>query len=130
MEPLETEIQVLLLKNNKYIIAEVEQLDEEPSCYLKNCFEITNEGYYDNENRTPHEPPKNGVLMNERHYEEDWTKDDGEVKMVKYADYEYAVLEKFPRYAPVNECLIYSNEIFTVFDPLPEILELYNTLKN
>jgi len=127
---METEIQVLLLKNNKYIIAEIEQLDEEPSCYLKNCFEITNEGYYDNENRKPHDPPTQGVLLSKREYEEDWTKDDGEVKLVKYADFEYAVLEKFPRYSSVNECLIYSNEILTAYDPQNEILELYKKLVN
>lgn len=127
---MEKYIQILLLKNNKYIIADVEQLDEEPSCYLKQSFEITNEGYYDNENRKPHEPPTNGVLLSKREYEEDWTKDDGTVKMVKYSDFEYAVMEKFPRYASENECLMYATEILTMFDPDEKILKLYNELTN
>lgn len=127
---METEIQILLLKNNRYIIAEIEQLDEEPSCYLKNCFEVQNEGYYDNESRTPHKPPENGVLLSKKEYDEDWTKEDGTVKLIKYADYEYAVLKKFPDYALVNECLIYSNEILTAFEPQPDILELYKKLVN
>ena len=33
-------LHVMELINNKIIIADVEELDEEPSCYLKNCREI------------------------------------------------------------------------------------------
>jgi len=33
-------LHVMELINNKFIIADVEELDEEPSCYLKNCREI------------------------------------------------------------------------------------------
>ena len=39
-EQLETVIQIILLKNDKYLIADMEQFDEEPSCYLKNVYEI------------------------------------------------------------------------------------------
>jgi len=33
-------LHVLELINNKIIVADVEELDEEPSCFLKNCREI------------------------------------------------------------------------------------------
>lgn len=33
-------LHVIELVNNKVIIADVEELDEEPSCFLKNCREI------------------------------------------------------------------------------------------
>lgn len=33
-------LHVIELINNKIIIADIEELDEEPSCFLKNCREI------------------------------------------------------------------------------------------
>ena len=33
-------LHVIELINNKIIVADVEELDEEPSCFLKNCREI------------------------------------------------------------------------------------------
>ena len=37
-------LHVIELINNSYIIADVEDLEEEPSCYLKNCREIIDDG--------------------------------------------------------------------------------------
>ncbi len=37
-------LHVIELINNSFIIADVEDLDEEPSCYLKNCREILENG--------------------------------------------------------------------------------------
>lgn len=36
-----SDVQVFLLKIGVYIIAQLEQLDEEPSCYLKNIYQIS-----------------------------------------------------------------------------------------
>ena len=33
-------LHVIELVNNKVVVADVEELDEEPSCFLKNCREI------------------------------------------------------------------------------------------
>ncbi len=33
-------LKVIQLNTGDYIIADVEQLEEEPSCYLKNCYRI------------------------------------------------------------------------------------------
>lgn len=33
-------LHVIELINNKIVVADVEELDEEPSCFLKNCREI------------------------------------------------------------------------------------------
>ena len=33
-------LHVIELVNNKIVVADVEELDEEPSCFLKNCREI------------------------------------------------------------------------------------------
>jgi hypothetical protein len=38
-----TNVAVFLLRNGTYLIANYEELDEEPSCYLTNCFKIKNE---------------------------------------------------------------------------------------
>lgn len=35
------DVQVFLTKLGIYLIAQLEQLDEEPSCYLKNIYQIT-----------------------------------------------------------------------------------------
>ena len=37
-------LHVIELMNNSFIIADVEDLDEEPSCYLKNCREMLDDG--------------------------------------------------------------------------------------
>jgi len=37
-------LHVIELINNSFIVADVEDLDEEPSCYLKNCREILDDG--------------------------------------------------------------------------------------
>jgi hypothetical protein len=36
-----SDVQVFLSKIGVYLIAQLEQLDEEPSCYLKNIYQIT-----------------------------------------------------------------------------------------
>lgn len=38
-----TDVAIFLLRNGTYLIANYEQLDEEPSCYLTNCYRIKNE---------------------------------------------------------------------------------------
>jgi calcineurin-like phosphoesterase family protein len=38
---LMSDVQVFLTKLGIYLIAQLEQLDEEPSCYLKNIYQIT-----------------------------------------------------------------------------------------
>lgn len=127
---MQTEIQVLLLRNDKYVIAEIEQLDEEPSCYLTNCFEIQEEFFYDSETRTPHIPPENGVLISKKEYEDEFVKDDGTVKLNKGADFTYVVLTRFPKHSKSNDCLMHSNELVTMCDPQDEILELYKKMVN
>lgn len=37
------DVQVFLTKLGIYLIAQLEQLDEEPSCYLKNIYQITDD---------------------------------------------------------------------------------------
>lgn len=37
-------LNVIELINNSFVVADVEDLDEEPSCYLKNCREIIDDG--------------------------------------------------------------------------------------
>ena len=34
-------LKVIQFTNGTHIIADVEELEEEPSCYLKNCYQIT-----------------------------------------------------------------------------------------
>lgn len=42
MEQL-NDVAVFLLRSGTYLIAKYEELDEEPSCYLTDCFKIKNE---------------------------------------------------------------------------------------
>lgn len=37
------DVAVFLLKNGEYLIAKYEELDEEPSCYLTECFKIVDD---------------------------------------------------------------------------------------
>lgn len=117
-EQLETVIQIILLKNDKYLIADMEQFDEEPSCYLKNVYEIVYQERYDKEDLLTYKLPPNSILLSK-----EIDNDDKE-----YQFYKYVVLEKFPLYSSVNECLMCSSEILTVFEPQKEILDYYKTL--
>ena len=37
------DLAVFLLRNETYLVAKYEELDEEPSCYLSDCFKIIDE---------------------------------------------------------------------------------------
>lgn len=110
---------ILQLKSNEYLIADVEQMDEEPSCYLKNCYRIEEITYYEysNEERK-HVPPADGILILTRE-ETDVSKSYGEIVTTEYY---YVRLEKYPKYTKDNEALIYSNKILTISEP-DEIIE-------
>lgn len=117
-EQLETLIQIFILKNDKHLIAELEQFDEEPSCYLKNVYEIVYHESYTKNSSPSHKLGPNSLLLST----------EIDIDDEEYTIRRYVVFEKYPLYSRSNEFLLCSNEILTAYEPQEEILQYYKTL--
>lgn len=113
-------IKLIQLINNDYIICEYEELDEEPSLYMKNPYRVTELTYWDYNDEDKHFPPDNAVFL--RKTEEKNIKDGNETITVQS---DYAQLENYPSFTNDIDILLNSDKIMTIIEPKPEILKLY-----
>jgi hypothetical protein len=116
-------VKLLLLQQNpnEYLIGSLTELDEEPALFLQNCYKIVECAEYGAEpeslEKRAHALENDHVKLSTRKVDEgskDW-----------YA-YEYAILEKFPKYSQQRDLFLTTDSIFTILDPTEEILKLYN----
>jgi len=115
-------LMVLQLKSDDYLIADVEQMDEEPSCYLKNCYKIVECAEYGSE---PEDLEKRAYSLEGTHLKISARKiDEGAAEKDWYV-YEYVILQKYPKYSKDNEALIYSNKLLTISEPTDDLVNLY-----
>jgi hypothetical protein len=102
---------ILELVNDKYIICDLERLDDEPSYYLKNPYVILeNYDYYDTDKELDVIIPY--VLLSKK---EERTG----------VAYEYITLEKYPKFTIDEGCLMYTDKIITMVEPELKVAELY-----
>ncbi len=113
-------IKLIQLINNDYIICEYEELDEEPSLYMKNPYRVVELTYWDYNEDDKHFPPDNAVFLQTT--EEKNIKDEKEIVTVQS---DYAQLLKYPLFTNDTDILLNSDRIMTIVDPLPEVLNLY-----
>ena len=119
MEPV---IQVILLKNQEYLIAQIEEREESPECLLTNPYRITDLTYWDYSNMdTTHVPTENAVFVSSSVEKEKGK--DGEDVIVTQSD--YILIEKFPKYTTQSQIYLRSNDILTICDPGHLVLECY-----
>jgi hypothetical protein len=116
-------IKLIQLINNDYIICEYEELDEEPSLYMKNPYRVVDLTYWDYNEDDKHFPPDNAVFL--RVTEEKNIKDGKEITSIQS---DYAQLLKYPLFTNDVDILLNSNKIMTIIEPQPEILNLYTQL--
>jgi hypothetical protein len=106
-----------------YIICDLEELDEEPSVYMKNPYRIEPLTYWEHNEDDSHTPQPQSVFLNKI-----IEKVTHEGKEIVTTQYNYAVLSQYPQFTNDTDILFNSNRIMTVFDPTPEILNLYTQL--
>jgi hypothetical protein len=113
-------IKLIQLINNDYIICEYEEMDEEPSLYMKNPYKVSELSYWDYDENDKHFPPANAVflqLMKEKNI-----KNDKEIITIQS---DYAQLVKYPSFTKDVDILLNSDKIMTIVEPAPEIVTLY-----
>jgi hypothetical protein len=116
-------IKLIQLTTNDYIICEYEELDEEPSLYMKNPYKVETLTYWDYDEDDKHFPPYNAVFLSKT--EEKNIKNGKETITVQN---DYAQLEKYPLFTNDVDILLNSDKIMTIIEPKPEILNLYTKL--
>jgi len=116
-------IKLIQLINSDYIICEYEEMDEEPSLYMKNPYRVVELSYWDYNQDDKHFPPYNAVFL--RTTEEKNIKDGVECVTIQS---DYAQLIKYPLFTEDVDILFNSDRIMTIVEPGPEILNLYTQL--
>jgi hypothetical protein len=95
-------IKLIQLINNDYIICEYEELDEEPSLYMKNPYRVLDLTYWDYNEQDKHFPPDNAVFLR--------------------------ITVRYPLFTDDVDILLNSDKIMTIVEPASEILTLYTQL--
>lgn len=120
-------IKILVLKNDPtfYLIGSVIELDEEPSLLVENCYQIVECAEYGDD---PENLEKRAYSLEGNHVKLSARKlDEGAVDKDWYV-YEYAILQKYPKYSSQPDLFLTSTDILTILDPAPDVLAQY-TLK-
>ncbi len=113
-------IKLVQLINNDYIICELEELDEEPSLYMKHPYRVAELTYWDYNEEDKHFPPYNAVFLQST--EEKNIKDGKEMITIQS---DYAQLTSYPSFTNDTDVLLNSDRIMTIIEPKPEIAKLY-----
>lgn len=126
---MEAEVKILLLKNGNlsdYLIGTLTEMDEEPSLLVENCYKIVECAEYGED---PESLEKRAYSLEGNHVKISARKiDEGAVDKKDWYVYEYAILEKYPRYSSQRDLFLTGDSIFTIVDPSEEILKAYRTI--
>ena len=120
--PYQPVIQVIVLKDREYLIAEIEEREESPECLLTNPYRITDLTYWDYSNvehKNVHNPDALYIGESE---EKELDKDGNEVTTIQS---DYILLEKFPKYTNQTQIYMRADDILTICDPSHSVLEYY-----
>ena len=115
-------IQILCLKNQQYLIAEIEERDESPECLLTNPYKIENISYFNYSNNDYKNIPNPDALFIGEQVETETDKGGEEVTTTES---EYILLEKFPKYTNQTQVYLRAEDILTLADPTHSMLEYY-----
>jgi len=115
-------VQIILLKNQEYLIAEIEEREESPECLLTNPYKIENISYFDHSNVDYHNIPNPNALFIDEQVEHEKDKNGEQVISTQS---NYILLEKFPKYTNQNQVYFRADDILTLADPSHSVLEYY-----
>jgi hypothetical protein len=119
---METVIQLILLKNQEYLIAEIEEREESPECLLTNPYRITDLTYWDHSNVDYKSVRNPDALFIGESIDKEIDKDGNEVTVTQS---DYILLEKFPKYSNQTQIYMRADDILTICDPSFSVLEYY-----
>ena len=120
--PYSPVIQVILLKNQDYLISEIEEREESPECLLTNPYKIENITYFDHSNCDYKNIPNPNALFIDEQIEHEKDKDGEQVFCTQS---NYILLEKFPKYTNQNQVYLRAEDILTLADPSHLVVEYY-----
>jgi len=120
--PYQPLIQILCLKNQQYLIAEIEERDESPECLLINPYKIENISYFNYSNNDYKNIPNPDALFVREQVETETDKGGEEVITTES---EYILLEKFPKYTNQTQVYLRAEDILTLADPTHSVVEYY-----
>jgi hypothetical protein len=120
--PYQPVIQVIVLKDQEYLIAGIEEREESPECLLTNPYRITDLTYWDHSNVDYKSVRNPNALFVEESEEKEIDKDGNEVTVIQ-AD--YILLQKFPKYSNQTQIYLRADDILTICDPSFSVLEYY-----
>lgn len=117
------QVKVLLLQNSSdYFIGKITELDEEPIYLVENCYQIVECAEYGPD---PEILEKRAYSLEGKHFKVSARKiDEGAVDKDWYI-YEYAILQRYPKYTKQRDIFLTSEAIRTILDPEDAILDLY-----
>lgn len=123
-----SQTKIFLLRNSgKYYIGEISELDEEPAFFAENVYEL-GEGYTwgDTQEIAESRVPEEALLIESKpeHYQLPPTNKDEHI--TESWECEYVTLRPFPRYTTQRHVFLTSDQITTILDPEPKVLDLYN----
>lgn len=113
---------MLCLKNQEYLISEIEERDEIPECLLTNPYKVIELGYWDysNQERT-HVPNPDALFIGKSEEREN----DKNGEIIITIQYDYILLEKFPKYTNQTQVYLRAEDILTLADPTNLMVEYY-----
>lgn len=120
---MENPIQIILLKNNDYLIARIEERDVAPECLLHNPYRLVDEAHWTYNEGDTHNPSENSIFLG--------SKQEVEIRNEKetvVTQYDYLHFTKFPLYTKQTQIYLRADDILTLYDPSYEILEYYRKL--
>ena len=120
--PYQQVIQVILLKTQEYLIAEIEERDESPECLLTNPYRVTEITYWDHSNVDYNNVYNPNALFISESVEKETDKEGNEVTVTQS---DYILLEKFPKYTNQTQVYLRAEDILTLADPTHLVLEYY-----
>ena len=124
MIPSDPQIKLLLLKNqDKYLIGKVTELDEEPSILIEQCYEIVECAEYGSD---PEDLERRAYSLEGNHLKISARKIDESASEKDWYVYEYIILQAYPKFASQRDLFLTSEAIFTILDPEPGVLDLYD----
>jgi len=113
---------MILLKNQEYLIAGIEEREESPECLLTNPYRVTDLTYWDHSNVDYKSIRNPDALFISESIDKEIDKDGNEVTVTQS---DYILLEKFPKYTNQSQIYLRAEDILTLADPSYSVLEYY-----
>jgi len=100
----------------------VTELDEEPSILVEGCYEIVECAEYGSD---PEDLERRAYSLEGNHLKISARKIDESASEKDWYVYEYIILKAYPKFANQRDLFLTTDSIFTILDPEPGVLDLY-----